>query len=163
MSICISCWLIAICLINQSPPSNSYAINSLMSRVTAHSTHINLFPVTDPKINCLAWWVSPAQRGVAETNTKHKDYFRFASFLPLCADLRHQLRDSVSQLESLWRRSLSLFVFWKGPVVTHGPFRSQVGNGIDSRPQTQQKGLRRSNTHSPISIQKHDSAISHRF
>ena len=80
MSICISCWLIAICLINQSPPSNSYAINSLMSRVTAHSTHINLFPVTDPKINCLAWWVSPAQRGVAETNTNTKTIFVLPRF-----------------------------------------------------------------------------------
>lgn len=128
-SMCISCWLIAICLMNQSPPSNLTvcAPNSLMSRVAA-----------GPKI---ADELCTAQSGGQETNTHTRMMracFLFASFLLLYVDSGHSIDSGTPRCSSRWKRvviktlSRSFCVLKSSSYYTHTVhFRSQVGNSID--------------------------------
>lgn len=96
---------------------------------------------------------------------KHKDDEKdlyFALFL-LCVDLRHQLYDSMQQC--VLEASCYKGTLWAFCVLKRSSYYTQSISGLKwetvlIQPQIQQKGLKLSNTHSPISIQKHDSARS---
>lgn len=144
MSICISRWLIAICLINQSPPSNSYAINSLMSRVTAHTAAHKSFAChwSKNKSASLSKLSMKSKRRIQTWDDSVLPRFCFSVF---CVDsktpaLGHRVAACAGG-ELRLRHPLCFFVFWKGPVITHSPFQVSSGETVSIQPQTQQKGL----------------------